>query len=110
MGSSPIRVIGPSKPSARKASAARPPARFAPTMTIPPSGIDSVMVLELRDAFLQRVPREHGALDPDRVLHHALQRDQVAELLLAERFLAAHHLAERERQLLDLLDVLALDL
>ena len=34
------------------------------------------------ERLLEHVPGEHGALDADRVLHHALQRDQVAEPIL----------------------------
>src|SRR5207245_5474567 len=43
------------------------------------------------ERFLEDVPRQHRALDPDRVLHDALEGHQVAEGLLVRFDLALHH-------------------
>src|SRR6266540_2841846 len=44
-----------------------------------------------RQRLLEHVPRQHGALDADRVLDDALQGHQVAELLLGRLNLPGHH-------------------
>src|SRR5205823_3358828 len=61
------------------------------------------------ERVLQDVPREHGALDPDRVLHDTLQGHEVAERRFVGLGLAGHHLAELGRQPEGLADRLALN-
>src|SRR4029077_20007745 len=80
-------------------------------MTIgPDTTMRLVRLLVLRDAFLQGVPRQHRALDAHGILHDALERDEVAELVLARSFLPRHHLAEVDNQAFDLIDLLSADL
>src|SRR5438874_2621531 len=45
-------------------------------------------------SVLQDVPRQHRALDPDRVLDDPLERDEVTELLLVGFNLSGHHATE----------------
>src|SRR3990170_1880832 len=54
--------------------------------------------------LLEHVPPEDGALDPDRVLHHAFQRDELTELVLVGLDVARQHRADLDRERLDVLE------
>src|SRR5918992_988031 len=46
------------------------------------------------EGVLEHIPRQDRAFDADRILHDALQRHQVAELLLVRLDVAGHHASE----------------
>src|SRR5919197_3872681 len=72
------------------------------------SGVWSCFGGLLTQRLLEDVPGQHCALDPDRVLDHALQRDEIAELVLFRIDLTGHHPPEIPGQVRGVVDGLPL--
>src|SRR2546422_2085280 len=70
-------------------------------------GLARRLAVASRQRLLEHVPGQHGALHPDRVLHHSLESDQLAEFVLVGLSGAGHHPPEVADQPLRLLDRLA---